>query len=522
VIAIALSAWTGGCAATATGTESTPPTPVEDPDAPWLAVEPTSVAFGDVGRGSVATEPIAFTNLGDEPIFVAAVAATTPEVDLSPWVDAEIPAGATIELPLPWRPVGHGWTSERATAKISASRAYEVVTIDVSGMASGRRLSIEPDALDFGAVQAGCSARVPATLRASGDANVQLDDAWLTGPASVVVEVESLPDLPDIIQLDEPVTLWLRYTPTQAEVLDAVLHTWSDDPVTPEAMARVTGTGWVDTVVEDTWTAAAAEPATLLVLINTETGHGDYRPFALEAIEVLLETLEDGGVPFRLAALARGSGIVEGDTPYVDHEYSTGDALDAIEDMLTRSGEDVDGVFDALLAGISQNADWLMDSDGDWDESRLTLVGANGDVEQSRRDATSFASAAQAWKADAADLVFHGIGPAPPRGCGSGAPATAFAEAAALTGGTLFDACATDWTSYGEAIAAAAAPAGTTFDLSALPAAQTLRVFAAGSEVTYGWEYEPEGNRIRFDIDALPAAGTEVRAEYVVQPECPP
>jgi hypothetical protein len=116
------------------------------------------------------------------------------------------------------------------------------------------------------------------------------------------------------------------------------------------------------------------------------------------------------------------------------------------------------------------------------------------------------------------DAVFSAVVGDLPSGCagddGAALPGATYAEVADATGGTLGSVCSPDLAPVTQAIGEASASYPTTFELQAIPVAETLRVAVDGTRLDDGWNLQADPPAIVFD-DA-PPAGAEISVRYEV------
>ncbi|MFT5686173.1 MAG: hypothetical protein ACI8RZ_007129, partial [Myxococcota bacterium] len=225
--------------------------------------------------------------------------------------------------------------------------------------------------------------------------------------------------------------------------------------------------------------------------------------------------------PFRVAFMLPSGGIVSGDVPYIDHTYTASEAVELVGEMMTNGMGDNDAQFTTLALGLEQQADWLFDESGSWQNSRLSLIAINHDTEQSGGTAESHLSNYYTYKDDPADIIFHAIG-GDPGGAGGGTCEryTEPYNATVLTGGYFLDYCDTSWEDHWVKIAEAVRGDFNAFVLSDNPAPYSISVKIDGLTLSEGWSYSEVTNAVLFTEETFPDSGSEVSINYQLSGDC--
>ena len=58
------------------------------------------------------------------------------------------------------------------------------------------------------------------------------------------------------------------------------------------------------------------------------------------------------------------------------------------------------------------------------------------------------------------------------------------------------------------------------FELTQLPAPETIEVHVDGIQTTTGWQYDASINAIVFEPDHIPPVGATIEIEYLLMPDC--
>jgi hypothetical protein len=232
-------------------------------------------------------------------------------------------------------------------------------------------------------------------------------------------------------------------------------------------------------------------------------------------------------VPFRLAFVTRYDGLVQGEHPYIDDSFTSAEALDAAHAMLVDDGNDNDAGLQTCLLALDAYAEWALDDEIPWRQSKLEIVSINPDAEQSPKDG-GFYVGEFAERIGSSSFAVHGIAGDVPSGCGDGSPGSTgvYADpsetlysASILSGGVFLSICEKDWTATAATLASAFLQS-TGFHLAERPMVESLQMFVDGKEVLTGWSYAELTNTVTFDKAVFPSDGAHVRAEYLLADSC--
>lgn len=502
--------------------ESAPPPDSGTPSTtPSVSVSPETLDFGVIGAPGALTLTVA--NSGSDVASVVEASVGTADLILDV-AASDIPPGGTTTVTATWSPLGPGALSDTIKLLVLTSDAgARELSVPVLGTASWPVLSLTAETADLGSVIVGCDASTTVTVANTGTADLVVDGLALQDNIDFQLSATEgeLPTLPWTLAAGTSQVVALTFTPTdEVGVTDTLIAT-SNDPLAPEVSLAFAANGSIEAQDSLTYIADDREPSTIIFAVN------DYDLVLAsidrfwDALPTFLETLQDQGTTYRMTFLTAMSGEVRGDIPYIDDSVSPDDAYDIIVDMLDApSITDNDYLLDTFEKAFAQNEDWLMDDDGGWDESELSFIGINNDVEQSTGTGALHVATYQTYKEDPGDIVVHAFAGEPPRGCTDAEPSQALYDATEASGGTFYSYCDTDWTSSMTDLAAALVGDRAPFLLTSVPQEWSIEVYLDGVESTSGWTYDATNMEIVFDEDAYPAAGTTVRIDYILATEC--
>ena len=271
------------CACSPVGILSTtdPPLP------PMMEVSPIILDFGSLGPEATSVESITVQNTGGTALDIEQVELSGSEGDF--WVydnpgSFGLSQGASAEILAAYSPINA--YEQRAEVLIhSSTDGIETAVVELLGIGLVGDVQISPEDIDLGDVFVGCSLETEVEIGNVGTEEVVIIELGISGTA---LTLASGPDLPaHIAPGDDPVSLTLRYEPSEEGTLDGVLEVTSDTPDNP-SLAAVQGTAAYAGTMNEVWEIAPDErpesqfvlsrlpvPDTLEVRVNG-VDHGDW------------------------------------------------------------------------------------------------------------------------------------------------------------------------------------------------------------------------------------------------------
>jgi hypothetical protein len=380
-------------------------------------------------------------------------------------------------------------------------------------------IDITPETYDFGTIFIGCETLQEIEIRNVGRDDLVVDE-FNFNTASIDFSFESAESdtlngpLPWTLAPGESAEVFIEYYPLDEFADTAYLFVVSNDPFTPEALAKQDGEGELYGENTDIFEQPLQAATDILFAADKSCSMGDDLANVQSNFAAYTSTLDGLSADYRVAIIVQDSGAVYGGDTYID-ESNADDAPDIAAEMLSGSeGGYTEMAFTLLSNGISQNSYWFRD------DAKLNLVGVSDEPEQSSGTYSTYVSYFQELKDDEDDVVIHAIGGDYPGGCATAEPYTGMYEATVATGGSFLSICATDWGAHLEELAENSAADLNSFELSEYPVPETIVVAIDSTQTTVGWDYEDDGNMVVFDNDHIPEGGSIIEIAYAIQGDC--
>lgn len=467
--------------------------------------ESASLDFGTVSAtaGVIGYQELVVTNPGDDDVLMSGQA--TALDDAAFWIDADtlvrVPAHGSVTLPIYFAP------ATETLADVVVTLEPGDATVELHGHGTAPVASIEP--LDFGSIHQGCSGEATALVRNSGTEPLELKSVTTTMPDAAVV------DWPSEIPAGGTGIVTVQYAPSTEGSVSGELSLVSNDPASPFVSSTISGVGDDAGVSTDRFTYATHDPTDILILADNDANLDDYVGRAVDQGEAFVGALRDADLDYRILG-ATGEGVCASmeNGSWASRNDPESDGVDAWNDAF----EGGNGGFDRDLIGLAVEAldesgpdgclDGFRRSDADLDlvivSARTGAMDVNSRI-KALRDSLTFPATLQI------SSIVSTSGCAP--------RALDYETAAHMTGGTVEDLCAADWTSGVVELLDNLLPThAITYTLTGTPVPATLQVAIDGVSTDL-WTYDAARNTITYTGDA-PSLGTELEVSYVSESAC--
>ena len=208
-----------------------------------LQCDPCNHGFGQVQVGTSATFSIRLTNTGQKTLSILSKSMQGSSFSFGNFsVPKTIAPGASVELPIIFRPTVKGYTS--GSIAIGSNAVDATFSMHVGGdgiLTSSMGLGVSPSSLNFGNVTVGSSVRVQTTLAASnGPVTISSDPSKSSEFAVVGL------NLPATIPAGQSIDVTVQFTPNASGTAASQIGFLSNAGNSP-TVESVTGTGVAQT-----------------------------------------------------------------------------------------------------------------------------------------------------------------------------------------------------------------------------------------------------------------------------------
>jgi len=235
-----------------------------------LAVNPTSLSFGNVSVGSSKSSSITLTNSaqsGGQSISITQISVGgSPFSVVLPNLPLTLSAGQSYVLSVSFSPVAAGTFSDNVVIDVSGSTSTSVPLSGI-GLAPGQ-LGVSPATLSFGNVNVGSNLSKTGTLTA-GNANITVSSAAWTGQGYSLSGIT----FPVTILAGQSVNYTVSFAPQTAGASNGNVSFVSDASNSP-TVQTFSGTG-VQPVQHSatlTWNASASQVVGYYIYRSTQSG----------------------------------------------------------------------------------------------------------------------------------------------------------------------------------------------------------------------------------------------------------
>jgi hypothetical protein len=204
--------------------------------APAVCFDTHSVNFGNVNANTSTNQTIHVTNCGNAALSIASITSSDPTVTAAQSCGS-IAAGVVCPIQLTFTPVSSLATSGTITLSTNAVTLPQTVSFSGQGLAPKIVAGVNPVAFDhllIGTQESGLL-----TIRNQGQLPLQVSNVSLTGSSFSLVSQ----DCTQAIVTYVGCSINLSFSPASAGALTGVLTITSNDPVTPQLVVALTGTG---------------------------------------------------------------------------------------------------------------------------------------------------------------------------------------------------------------------------------------------------------------------------------------
>jgi len=231
---LALSSCAGYTTA-ASGGNSTTGNPA-NPAAGVLSPSVSSLSFGNVAVGNVATQMVSVTNTGTATVKISQAVITGSGFEVVSGGGAtSVPVGQSSNVQVQFAPTAEG--SDTATLAVMSDASNSPLGISLSGTGAGGALSASPSSANFGSLPVGASASIGVTVSNLGTAAVSITASSITGTGFSMSKLS-----PQTLNPNQATSFTVTFAPTNAIAVTGSVSITSNAPGSPITIA-LAGTG---------------------------------------------------------------------------------------------------------------------------------------------------------------------------------------------------------------------------------------------------------------------------------------
>jgi hypothetical protein len=255
------------------------------------------------------------------------------------------------------------------------------------------------------------------------------------------------------------------------------------------------------------------EKTDLLIAVDRSCSMSDGTRNLGKNFTTFAQILSDAEVDWQAGVVTEDGGCINGDPLTAD----TPDLTRAMMTVITGGyGSDTERLLtvtrDALENADGCNAGLLRE------DSKTLVLMVSDEPEQSSEP---WDSLVDEILSAAPTAILNSVAGPVPNGCGSATAGQGYFEASEFTGGLFMSICDLDWAGHLTLLADLVMDeARDTFELTQLPAPDSIRVVINETEVTTGWTYDFSINSVVFEQWSLPEPGLFFTVDYLPSGAC--
>jgi len=202
-----------------------------------LTSSPSSVNLGNVNVGSSASQTVTLTNTETVSVTISKVASSGTGFSATGiTLPLTLAAGKTASLKVTFKPTSMGNATGSVTVTSNATNPTLTISLSAVGMQPG--ISDVPSSISFGSVVVGVSNTQTLTISDSGNANLTVSQASISGTGFAL----SSPTLPATLLPGKSIAFTVRFSPTIAGSYSGKVSITSNAP-SATLSVPLTGTG---------------------------------------------------------------------------------------------------------------------------------------------------------------------------------------------------------------------------------------------------------------------------------------
>ena len=368
-------------------------------------------------------------------------------------------------------------------------------------------------ALDFGDVEAGCSAELEMQI-ANGTQETVVVVSGTVDEGSVLYSLELEGGWGTSLEAGEQATLTVDFHPDGMGVEPGTLEVTTNHPDYESLGGTMTGTGITGGPGSDQYTQTINEQVDIVWVVDNSCSMLDDQAFLASNAADFLDYLTTEGVDYQMGVMTVEDGAVLG---YGVMDPSTPNVADELAGAL-QVGSGGMGIEMPFQYGYEAVTSPLTDPGGANEglvrpNAGLALIIVTDEDDGSGGDPATWTSDFQALKPDPTRVLVNGIYGGS-SGCPSASAGPRIAAVIAGTGGVEVSICDVDWLPVLSQIPDLVTGLSDTFPLTSVPLDGMLEVSLDGTPTYTGWYYDGIYNAVVFEAAYIPAEDTVIEITY--------
>jgi hypothetical protein len=498
-------------------------------------VDPTLVNYGNINVGNDSIRLVTLESVGDDAIQIDDIKIDGPGAfimeniaDLHPILYP----GDKWELKLAYRPeFDESVFAELVVFSNDVDEHEKRIDLIAEGL--GPMVEIHPPSFDFGNFELGCYNDIDVFIGNVGRAPLEIFDTWIDDTSSAGGEFMEMNGVsPGTVVLPNSWTATsITYHPIDVTADFVQLHVESNDPVSPDAMANLTGVGHYEQVILDQYLQEGNNQTDILWVVDNSCSMYQEQTTLATNFSSFVSIIEAQSVDYQIGVISTDvgdNGALQGSIPIITPATPDPALEFAANVNLGTHGsaweKGMDSAWLALQPGIlapgGLNDGFIRPLAG----LRIIFVSDENDGSNLFPLVSDYVTFFQSLKSDPTLVVASDI-TGGPTGCqGPGGYAyvgTDYIAATNLTGGISASICDANWSGIMNNLGWMSVSLADSFELSEPnPIIDTIVVYLDSVAVSVGWQYDGLNNIVIFDIDHIPADQTQVDIEYAIYGDC--
>jgi len=488
--------------------------PIEPPDGGQgrLHLSTDSLNFGDVSVANQGTTSLSFevrnTGTGllkiaglDRPIGDPTQFSTNAPALL------ELEANQFESLTVWFTPTGSG--AAMATLLPNGQSA-----IELNGRGLAPALSVNPALPSFGSEPVGCSAQQQILLTNTGEEDLRINEAEISGSPAFQVDVETPMDLAPGAS-DSAIVV---FAPSSGNLHESVLQIQSNDPLHPVQALSLAAVGYEGQRVQEQFNYFPTGRTALLLVVNERANVISEANSSALVFQNFLADLE--GLEWRVALSTMSSACTATSDPWMDWQDNANDVASALANGFGPPGIGSPMLFNKTLS-LLERSDEGDCMEGFLQDDALLHIGLISDQPETSSGTVSNNLAAMEAQLNAnQELEVFSLSSTGANGC----PNTPrLVSAANASQGLHFDLCTESLEAFLKGISDRAIlerNTKVTIELAEVPVVSTLSV-TTDSHTLQAWHYISTDNALVIDglVEGL-TEGQTLQVEYLAAVEC--